>query len=150
MYLNPQLSLLFIHFSVTFMQDLQNKPIVDDFEELRFRTVTDDDVQRLNRIFNAQHAISNRGAVVGVGAGLVVGGAFFSAGSAYATGGGGTGGAGGTAAAAAKDIVAGGVTNSIDMINAIQGIGLAAFGVALAPMGFMVTLRVLNMVLSRV
>ena len=52
------------------MQDLQNKPIVDDFEELRFRTVTDDDVQRLNRIFNAQHAISNRDAVVGVGAGL--------------------------------------------------------------------------------
>lgn len=130
------------------MQDLQNKPIVDDFEELRFRTVTDDDVQRLNRIFNAQHAISNRDAVVGVGAGLVVGGAFLSADSAYATGG--TGGAGGTAAAAAKDIVAGGVTNSIDMINAIQGIGLAAFGVALAPMGFMVTLRVLNMVLSRV
>ncbi len=130
------------------MQDLQNKPIVDDFEELRFRTVTDDDVQRLNRIFNTQHAISNRDAVVRVGAGLVVGDAFFSAGSAYATGG--TGGAGGTAAAAAKDIVAGGVTNSIDMINAIQGIGLAAFGVALAPMGFMVTLRVLNMVLSRV
>jgi len=131
------------------MQDLQNKPIVDDFEEVRFRTVTDDDVQRLNRIFNAQHAISNRGAVVGVGVGLVVGGAFLSAGSASAAGGG-TGGAGGTAAAAAKDIVAGGVTNSIDMINAIQGIGLAAFGVALAPMGFMVTLRVLNMVLSRV
>ena len=131
------------------MQDLQNKPIVDDFEELRCRTVTDDDVQRLNRIFNAHHAISNRGAAVGVGAGLVVGGAFLSAGSAQATGGG-TGGAGGTAAAAAKDIVAGGVTNSIDMINAIQGIGLAAFGVALAPMGFMVTLRVLNMVLSRV
>lgn len=131
------------------MQDLQNKPIVDDFEELRFRTVTDDDVQRLNRIFNAQHAISNRGAAVSVSAGLVVGGAFLSAGSAHATGGG-TGGAGGTAAAAAKDIVAGGVTNSIDMINAIQGIGLAAFGVALAPMGFMVTLRVLNMVLSRV
>jgi len=131
------------------MQDLQNKPIVDDFEEVRFRTVTDDDVQRLNRIFNAQHAIFNRGAVVGVGVGLVVGGAFLSAGSASAAGGG-TGGAGGTAAAAAKDIVAGGVTNSIDMINAIQGIGLAAFGVALAPMGFMVTLRVLNMVLSRV
>jgi hypothetical protein len=148
-YLNPQLSLLFIHFSVTFMQDLQNKPIVDDFEEVRFRTVTDDDIQRLNRIFNAQHSISNGGAAVGIGAGLVVGGAFLSAGSAQATGGG-IGGAGGTAAAAAKDIVAGGVTNSIDMINAIQGIGLAAFGVALAPMGFMVTLRVLNMVLSRV
>jgi hypothetical protein len=42
------------------------------------------------------------------------------------------------------------VTNAIDMIKAIDGIGLAAFGVALAPMGFMTTLRVLNMVLSRV
>jgi len=46
--------------------------------------------------------------------------------------------------------IAAGVTNAINMINAIDGIGLAAFGVALAPMGFMVTLRVLNMVLSRV
>jgi hypothetical protein len=36
------------------------------------------------------------------------------------------------------------------MIRAIDGLAIAAFGVALAPMGFMVTLRVLNMVLSRV
>jgi len=36
------------------------------------------------------------------------------------------------------------------MIEGIDGIALAAFGVALAPMGFMMTLRVLNMVLSRV
>lgn len=129
------------------MQDLQNKPIVDDVPQSpSFRTVTDDDVQRLNRIFYDQYVISNRGVAVGVGVGLVGGAVILgAAGSASATGG-----AGATAAAAAKDIVAGGVTNSIDMINAIQGIGLAAFGVALAPMGFMVTLRVLNMVLSRV
>jgi len=43
-----------------------------------------------------------------------------------------------------------GVDNAVNMIKAIDGIGLAAFGVALAPMGFMTTLRVLNMVLSRV
>ena len=59
-------------------------------------------------------------------------------------------GAAGAAAAGAKASIAAGVTNAIDMITAIDGIGLAAFGVALAPMGFMVTLRVLNMVLSRV
>lgn len=51
--------------------------------------------------------------------------------------------------AAAASIQAG-VTNAINMIKAIDRIGLAAFGVALAQMGFMVTLRVLNMVLSRV
>lgn len=60
------------------------------------------------------------------------------------------GGAAGDASAAAAASIASGVTNAINMIKAIDGIGLAAFGVALAPMGFMVTLRVLNMVLSRV
>lgn len=61
-----------------------------------------------------------------------------------------TGGAGGTAGAGAKASVEGGVTNAIDMIAAVDGIALAAFGVALAPMGFMLALRILNMVLSRV
>jgi hypothetical protein len=46
--------------------------------------------------------------------------------------------------------IANGVASAIAMINAIDGIGVAAFSVALAPMGFMLTLRVLNMVLSRV
>jgi len=59
------------------------------------------------------------------------------------------GGAGAGDAAAAASIQAG-VTNAINMIKAIDGIGLAAFGVALAQMGFMVTLRVQNMVLSHV
>jgi hypothetical protein len=36
------------------------------------------------------------------------------------------------------------------MILNVNGIALAAFGVALTPMGFMLTLRLLNMVLSRV
>ncbi len=60
------------------------------------------------------------------------------------------GGAGAGDAAAAAASIQAGVTNAINMIKAIDGIGLAAFGVALAQMGFMVTLRVLNMVLSRV
>lgn len=64
--------------------------------------------------------------------------------AAFAT----TGAAG--AGAGAKASIEGGVTNAIAMIDSIDGIALAAFGVALAPMGFMLTLRVLNMVLSRV
>ncbi len=67
---------------------------------------------------------------------------------AYANPGGGAGATDAAAAAAAS--IQAGVTNAINMIKAIDGIGLAAFGVALAPMGFMTTLRVLNMVLSRV
>jgi hypothetical protein len=59
------------------------------------------------------------------------------------------GGGGGGADDAATTIAAG-VQAAIDMIRAIQGIGTAAFGAALAPLGFMLTLRILNMVLSRV
>lgn len=79
------------------------------------------------------------------GAAFGIGGAIATAGAASATGAGAT-----DAAAGAAASIAAGVTNAINMIKAIDGIGLAAFGVALAPMGFMVTLRVLNMVLSRV
>jgi hypothetical protein len=115
-------------------------PAVDD---LQFRTITDDDVQRLNDLFyRHQCAVS----VAISGAALAAGGAVLSGGSAFAT----TGGAGANAAAGAATSIKDGVKNAIDMIQAIDGIGLAAFGVALAPMGFMVTLRVLNMVLSRV
>ena len=65
-------------------------------------------------------------------------------------GGGGTGGAADAASAAAAATIATGVQNVINMITAINGIGGAAFGVALLPLGFMLTLRILNMVLSRV
>jgi hypothetical protein len=71
------------------------------------------------------------------------------AGSAFASGGG-TGGAGSTAASNAAATIAAGVQNAIDMIMSVNGIALAAFGVALTPLGFMLTLRILNMVLSRV
>jgi hypothetical protein len=112
--------------------------------DLRFRTITDDDVQRLNELFYRHQCVVSRVAVSG--ATLAVGGAVLSGGSAFAT----TGGGGAAAADGAAASIAAGVKNAIDMIKAIDGIGLAAFGVALAPMGFMVTLRVLNMVLSRV
>jgi hypothetical protein len=116
-------------------------PAVDD---LQFRTITDDDVQRLNDLFYRHQCAVSRVAVSGVA--LAAGGAVLSGGSAFAA----AGGAGANAAEAAADSIADGVANAIEMIQAIGGIGLAAFGVALAPMGFMVTLRVLNMVLSRV
>jgi len=60
--------------------------------------------------------------------------------------GGGAGGGGVDAAATIKT----NVEAAINMIRAIDGIGTAAFAAALAPLGFMLTLRVLNMVLSRV
>jgi len=120
--------------------DPQDLPAVD----LRFRTITDDDVERLNVLFYRTQCATSRVAVSG--AALAVGIAALSAGSASAA----AGGAASDAAANAKTTIASGVTNAIDMIKAIDGIGLAAFGVALTPMGFMVTLRVLNMVLSRV
>lgn len=60
------------------------------------------------------------------------------------------GGAGANAADGAAASIAAGVKNAIDMIKAVDGIALAGFGVALAPMGFMLVLRILNMVLSRV
>lgn len=93
--------------------------------------------QDVNRRLLQKLALS--GTVVGVSS------AIMTAGAASATGAGAT-----DAAAGAAASIASGVTNAINMIKAIDGIGLAAFGVALAPMGFMVTLRVLNMVLSRV
>jgi|SRR4028118_261989 hypothetical protein len=114
-------------------------PVADSF-----RTITDDDVKRLNDLFYRTQCAASRAAVSG--AALAAAGAALSAGGAFAA----AGGAASDAAANAKTTIASGVTNAIDMIKAIDGIGLAAFGVALAPMGFMVTLRVLNMVLSRV
>jgi len=109
-----------------------------------------DRLDELTLEFNRRHLNKSFQAVAVGGAALGVGGAVLVAGGAYAQGGAAAGGAGGAAAAGAKASIAAGVTNAIDMITAIDGIGLAAFGVALAPMGFMVTLRVLNMVLSRV
>jgi hypothetical protein len=120
-------------------EPLKDSPPAD----LQFHTVTSDDIKRLNELFYRHQCVISRVAVSG--ATLAVGGAVFSAGAASATGG-----AGATAADGAAASIAAGVKNAIDMIKAIDGIGLAAFGVALAPMGFMVTLRVLNMVLSRV
>jgi hypothetical protein len=117
---------------------LDNSP-----SDLRFRTINDDDVQRLNDLFYRHQCALSRVAVGG--AALAAGAAVLGAGGAYATAS-----AGSDAAANAKTTIENGVKNAIDMIKAIDGIGLAAFGVALAPMGFMVTLRVLNMVLSRV
>jgi hypothetical protein len=104
------------------------------------------DVHELTRAFyDFQYKQAARSAAVS-GAALGVGVAVLAAGSAQAqTGGGATNAAEGAAAS-----IEAGVKNAINMIKAIDGIGLAAFGVALAPMGFMVTLRVLNMVLSRV
>jgi hypothetical protein len=65
-------------------------------------------------------------------------------------GGGNASGAADAASAAAAQSISTGVTNAINMITAVNGIGGAAYGVALAPLGFMLTLRILNMVLSRV
>ena len=118
-------------------------PLENSPSDLRFRTISDDDVQRLNDLFYRHQCALSRVAVGG--AALAAGAAVLGAGGAYATGS-----AGSDAAANAKTTIENGVKNAIDMIKAIDGIGLAAFGVALAPMGFMVTLRVLNMVLSRV
>jgi len=129
------------------LDELENSaPAVDDRQ---FRTITDDDVQRLNDLFYRHQCAVSRVAVSG--AALGVGVAALSAGAASATGGGGgTGGAGGNAADAAAASIAAGVKNAVDMIKAVDGIALAGFGVALAPMGFMLVLRILNMVLSRV
>ena len=125
-----------------FVDDDDSTPALD---ALQFHTVTADDVKRLNESFYRYQCTLSRAAVAGTAVG--VGGAVVSGGSAFAspTGGGAT-----NAAEAAADSIAAGVENAINTIQAIDGIGLAAFGVALAPMGFMVTLRVLNMVLSRV
>jgi hypothetical protein len=128
------------------LDELENSaPAVDDRQ---FRTITDDDVQRLNDLFYRHQCAVSRVAVSG--AALGVGVAALSAGAVSAAPGGGTGGAGGNAADAAAASIAAGVKNAVDMIKAVDGIALAGFGVALAPMGFMLVLRILNMVLSRV
>jgi hypothetical protein len=133
--------------AVAELDELENSaPAVDDRQ---FRTITDDDVKRLNELFYRQQCALSRTAVSG--AALGVGGVILSAGGSFAqTGGGGTGGAGGNAGDAAAASIAAGVKNAVDMIKAVDGIALAGFGVALAPMGFMLVLRILNMVLSRV
>lgn len=103
-------------------------------------------VQELSDLFYKFQASKAAKSVAVGGAALGIGGAIATAGAAHAQ----TGPAAADAAAGAEASIKAGVTNAINMIKAIDGIGLAAFGVALAPMGFMVTLRVLNMVLSRV
>jgi hypothetical protein len=107
------------------------------------------DVDELTRSFydfqRKQALKKAANSVVVSGAALAIGGAVLTAGSVHAAPPG-----GGNGADQAAQTIAAGVANAIAMIRAIDGIGLAAFGVALAPMGFMVTLRVLNMVLSRV
>ena len=96
------------------------------------------EAERLRRQSTVAGALGVSAAAVGAGA---------IAASATGTG---TGGAGQQAADAAAGIIAAGVQNAIDMILSVNGLGLAAFGVALTPLGFMLTLRILNMVLSRV
>lgn len=103
-------------------------------------------VQKLNDLFWKTESLKSVRTVAGASAALGLGSAIVTAGAASAQ----TNTAASDASAAAEASIKAGVTNAINMIKAIDGIGLAAFGVALAPMGFMVTLRVLNMVLSRV
>jgi hypothetical protein len=132
---------------MTQVQLLERELLFDDstsaVDDLQFHTVTPDDIKRLNELFYRHQFVVSRVAVAG--AALGVGGAVVSGGSAFATGG-----AGGNAADAAAASIAAGVKNAVDMIKAVDGIALTAFGVALAPMGFMLVLRILNMVLSRV
>jgi hypothetical protein len=108
-------------------------------------TIDREQVQKLSDLFYKFEASKAARSVAVGGAVLGIGGAIATAGTASATGAGAT-----SAAAGAEASIKAGVENAINMIKAIDGIGLVAFGVALAPMGFMVTLRVLNMVLSRV
>ena len=134
---------------MTQVQVLERELFVDDddstpaLDALQFHTVTTDDVKRLNESFYRYQCALSRTAVAG--AALGVGGAVVSGDSAFATGGGGS-----NAADAAAASIEAGVQNAITMIENVDGIALAAFGVALAPMGFMLVLRILNMVLSRV
>jgi hypothetical protein len=132
---------------MTQVQLLERELVFDDstspVDDRQFHTVTPDDIKRLNEFFYRHQFVVSRVAVAG--AALGVGGAVVSGGSAFATGGG-----GGSAADAAAASIAAGVKNAVDMIKAVDGIALAGFGVALAPMGFMLVLRILNMVLSRV
>lgn len=131
------------------VQVLDKKVVDTPADSPEIFSIGQEDVNDITRAFydfqykQAARSAAVSGAAVGVGLGIV------AAGSAQAqtspTGGGAS-----DAAEAAAASIAAGVKNAINMIKAIDGIGLAAFGVALAPMGFMVTLRVLNMVLSRV
>jgi len=98
-------------------------------------TIDRDRLDELTLEFNRRHLNKSFQAVAVSGAALGVGGAILGAGAVQAQL---AGGAAGAAAEGAKASIAAGVTNAIDMITAIDGIGLAAFGVALAPMGFMV------------
>ena len=125
-----------------------NDSTTSAIDERQFHTITSDDVKRLNELFYRQQCALSRTAVSG--AALGVGAVIFSAGGAFAQTGGGTGGGGSSAADAAAASIEAGVNNAITMIENVDGIALAAFGVALAPMGFMLVLRILNMVLSRV
>jgi hypothetical protein len=126
-----------------------NDATTSAIEERQFHTITSDDIKRLNELFYRQQCAPSRTAVSG--AALGVGAVIFSGGGAFAQTGGGSGGGGSSAAAdAAAASIETGVNNAITMIENVDGIALAAFGVALAPMGFMLVLRVLNMVLSRV
>lgn len=114
-----------------------------------------DGVVKLNSLFWQQENRKRNNIVAfsTVGSGLAVTTIVGFSHPVLAAGGGGGGNAGGAAdaaSAAAAASIATGVTNSINMITAVNGIGGAAFGVALAPLGFMLTLRILNMVLSRV
>ncbi|MEG4037548.1 hypothetical protein QUA03_27465 [Microcoleus sp. S36b_A4] len=120
--------------------------VQDRVQDEIFSSIDPEQVRKLNELFWKVENNKAAQSVAVSGAALAVGGAVLTAGGAFAA----TGGAGTDAAAGAAASIASGVTNAINMIRAIDGIGLAAFGVALAPMGFMVTLRVLNMVLSRV
>jgi hypothetical protein len=131
-------------------QVLDKKVVDTPADSLEIFSIDREDVNDITRAFyDFQYKRAARSAAVS-GAALGVGLGVLAAGSVQAAPGGGTGGGADDAAAGAAASIAAGVTNAINMIKAIDGIGLAAFGVALAPMGFMVTLRVLNMVLSRV
>lgn len=124
---------------------LEDSPV--DVENKPFNSLTPEQLSKLEAAFWSDEEAKKFRKVAEVSGVAAVGVAVLGAGGAFATPG---GGAASDAAANAKTTIQNGVTNAIDMIKAIDGIGLAAFGVALAPMGFMVTLRVLNMVLSRV
>jgi hypothetical protein len=109
-----------------------------------------DEVSRLNALFWEQD-IRRRNNIVTfsrVGSASVATATVVFATPVLATGAGGSGAGGGGTDAAAT--IATNVEAAISMIKAIDGIGNAAFAAALAPIGFMLTLRVLNMVLSRV
>lgn len=118
---------------------------VDQPQSDEIFSIDREQVAKLNELFWKFEYSKTAQSVAFSGAALAVGGAIVGGGAAMATAP-----AAGDASAAAAASIAAGVTNAVNMIKAIDGIGLAAFGVALAPMGFMVTLRVLNMVLSRV